>query len=179
MANFTAIVTEDVPGNRLLSLKTETRDGNDVLTIAVTTAGETPDFRSTGELKANKEVSVTIKDSPVWEIESGSDLIAGATVEVGENGMVVAGEGFGYVAESVKNGGIAKVVRQASGGAGERGPKGAKGDTGPQGPAGPKGDPGAAGTDGARGPAGADGADGFGTEEQYNDIISRLEALEV
>src|SRR5690625_890330 len=117
MANFTAIVTEDVPGNRLLSLKTETRDGDDVLTIAVTPAGETPDFRSTGELKADKEVSVTIKDIPVWEVESGSDLTAGANVEVGENGVVVAGEGFGYVAESVKTGGVAKVVRQASGGA--------------------------------------------------------------
>lgn len=41
-----------------------------------------------------------------------------------------------------------------------------------------KGDPGADGKDGAKGDPGADGADGFGTEEQYNDIISRLEALE-
>lgn len=40
---------------------------------------------------------------------------------------------------------------------------------GPEGPQGP------AGKDGADG---ADGADGFGTEAQYNDIISRLEALE-
>ena len=71
--------------------------------------------------------------------------------------------------------------------------KAAKGDTGPQGPAGPegpkgdKGDPGPAGTAGTAGPkgdkgdpgpAGANGADGFGTEAQYNDIISRLEALE-
>lgn len=47
--------------------------------------------------------------------------------------------------------------------AGERGPEG------PQGPKGDKGDPGA---------DGKDGADGFGTEAQYNDIISRLEALE-
>lgn len=50
--------------------------------------------------------------------------------------------------------------------------KAAKGD---------KGDPGADGKDGAKGDtgaAGADGADGFGTETQYNDIISRLEALE-
>ncbi|MCW4458182.1 hypothetical protein [Microbacterium sp. MPKO10] len=52
------------------------------------------------------------------------------------------------------------------GGGGAQGPKGDKGD---QGPKGDKGDP---GTDGA------DGADGFGTEAQYNDIISRLEALE-
>ena len=60
--------------------------------------------------------------------------------------------------------------------AGEKGPKG---DTGA---AGPKGDTGAAGPKGdtgAQGPKGDPGADGFGTEAQYNDIISRLEALEV
>lgn len=31
---------------------------------------------------------------------------------------------------------------------------------------------------GKKGAKGAPGDDGFGTEEQYNDIISRLEALE-
>lgn len=46
------------------------------------------------------------------------------------------------------------------------------GGGGPQGPEGPEG------PEGPQGPAGADGADGFGTEAQYNDIISRLEALE-
>lgn len=50
--------------------------------------------------------------------------------------------------------------------AGEKGDKGDKGDTGAKGE---KGDTGAKGTD---------GKDGFGTEAQYNDIISRLEALE-
>jgi len=62
-----------------------------------------------------------------------------------------------------------------------------EGVEGPQGPAGEKGATGAAGKDGAQGPAGKDGtngsqgpagADGFGTEEQYNDIIARLDALE-
>lgn len=52
------------------------------------------------------------------------------------------------------------VVGEAPGGGGETGPRGPEG---PQGPAGADG---------------ADGADGFGTESQYNDIISRLEALE-
>lgn len=59
--------------------------------------------------------------------------------------------------------------------------KAAQGPKGDQGPAGPKGDPGADGKDGAKGPKGDKGdpgADGFGTEAQYNDIISRLEALE-
>lgn len=49
---------------------------------------------------------------------------------------------------------------------------------------GPKGDPGEDGKDGEdgeqgpKGDKGDPGEDGFGTEEQYNDIISRLEALE-
>lgn len=59
-----------------------------------------------------------------------------------------------------------------------------------KGPAGPKGDPGADGKDGADGAAGAkgdkgdkgepgaDGADGFPTEEQWNELVARVEALE-
>lgn len=56
---------------------------------------------------------------------------------------------------------------------------GPKGDAGPKGPAGPKGEEGPKGSDGAKGNKGEDGADGFGTEAQYDEIISRLEALEV
>lgn len=52
------------------------------------------------------------------------------------------------------------------GGAGERGPQGPEGPEGPEGPQGPEG------------PAGADGADGFPTETQWNDLVSRVEALE-
>lgn len=55
------------------------------------------------------------------------------------------------------------------------GPEGAKGPSGKDGAKGPKGDP---GKDGAKGAQGDPGKDGFGTETQYNDIISRLEALE-
>lgn len=78
----------------------------------------------------------------------------------------------------------------------EQGPKGDPGEDGKDGGEGPKGDPftyddfteeqlenlrgpkGDPGEDGDQGPAGADGSDGFGTEEQYEDIISRLDALE-
>src|SRR5699024_8958850 len=65
--------------------------------------------------------------------------------------------------------------------AGEQGPKGepgADGKDGAQGPPGVDGKDGEQGTQGAPGKDGADGKDGFGTEAQYNDIISRLEALE-
>lgn len=44
-----------------------------------------------------------------------------------------------------------------------------KSERGPEGPPGPQGEPGKNGND---------GKDGFGTEEQYNNIIQRLDALE-
>ena len=68
--------------------------------------------------------------------------------------------------------------------AGEPGPKGDKGATGPKGEPGAKGDkgePGAKGDKGepgAKGDKGDPGADGFGTEEQYNELVARIEALE-
>ena len=56
--------------------------------------------------------------------------------------------------------------------------KGDKGDTGEQGIQGLKGDKGDKGDKGEQGIQGLKGADGFGTEEQYNEIIRRIEALE-
>ena len=53
--------------------------------------------------------------------------------------------------------------------------KGDKGDKGEQGEQGLKGDKGDKGEQGIQG---LKGADGFGTEEQYNEIIRRIEALE-
>lgn len=53
--------------------------------------------------------------------------------------------------------------------AGKQGPKG---DPGTDGAKGAKGDP------GAKGAKGDPGADGFGTEEQYNELVARIEALE-
>lgn len=142
MSTFKALVTEDVHANRLLSLS----GGNGVPTISITEAGGTPDFRSTGELEAESEVTVTLKNNPVWDVEVGEDLAAGQYVEVGEGGVLVASEstGIGYIAKAVEEGDIAKLVRKASGGAGEQGPRGEKG---PKGDKGDKGDPGADGKD--------------------------------
>src|SRR5699024_4449771 len=64
---------------------------------------------------------------------------------------------------------------------------GPKGDAGPQGPKGDKGEPGAAGAKGAKGDKGEPGAagakgdkgePGFPTEEQWNALVARVEALE-
>src|SRR5699024_6032769 len=55
---------------------------------------------------------------------------------------------------------------------GPQGEPGPKGDTGPQGEPGPKGDPGTPGTKGDK------GEPGFPTEEQWNTLVARVEALE-
>ena len=57
----------------------------------------------------------------------------------------------------------------------EPGPKGDKGDPGEPGPKGDKGERGPAGTDGAKGDK---GEPGFPTEEQWNTLVARVEALE-
>lgn len=68
-----------------------------------------------------------------------------------------------------------------AGPAGADGAKGAKGDAGP---AGAKGDTGPAGADGAKGAkgdkgdTGPAGADGFPSEEQWNALVARVDALE-
>ena len=56
--------------------------------------------------------------------------------------------------------------------------KGDKGDQGDPGPKGDQGDPGTPGTAGAKGDKGDTGDPGFGTETQYDDLVSRIEALE-
>lgn len=61
---------------------------------------------------------------------------------------------------------------------GPEGPAGEDGIDGIDGEQGPKGDPGADGADGNTGPAGADGKDGFPTEEQWNALVERVDALE-
>lgn len=69
----------------------------------------------------------------------------------------------------------------------EPGPKGDKGDKGDPGTPGAKGDKGAKGDPGEQGSPGTDGADGakgdkgdpgFPTEEQWNALVARVEALE-
>lgn len=56
--------------------------------------------------------------------------------------------------------------------------KAAKGDQGEPGPKGDQGDQGKPGTAGAKGAKGDTGDPGFGTEAQYDDLVSRIGALE-
>ena len=62
--------------------------------------------------------------------------------------------------------------------AGPEGPAGPKGDTGEPGPAGAKGAKGDKGDPGAAGAKGDKGDPGFPTEEQWNALVARVDALE-
>ena len=62
--------------------------------------------------------------------------------------------------------------------AGPEGPAGPKGDTGEPGPAGTKGAKGDKGEPGAAGAKGDKGEPGFPTEEQWNALVARVDALE-
>ena len=61
---------------------------------------------------------------------------------------------------------------------GPEGPAGPKGDTGEPGSAGAKGDKGDKGDTGAKGAKGDKGDPGFPTEEQWNALVARVDALE-
>src|SRR5699024_1087294 len=61
---------------------------------------------------------------------------------------------------------------------GEAGPRGDTGEQGPKGEAGPRGDAGPKGDAGPQGKQGPQGEPGFITSVQYDDILSRLTALE-
>ena len=61
---------------------------------------------------------------------------------------------------------------------GPEGPAGPKGDAGEPGPAGAKGAKGDKGEPGAAGAKGAKGEPGFPTEEQWNELVARVKALE-
>ena len=61
---------------------------------------------------------------------------------------------------------------------GPQGPAGPKGDTGEPGPAGAKGAKGDKGEPGAAGAKGDKGEPGFPTEEQWNELVARDDALE-
>ena len=61
---------------------------------------------------------------------------------------------------------------------GPQGPQGEPGKDGERGPQGEQGEPGEPGPKGDKGDKGVAGADGFPTEAQWNELVSRVEALE-
>lgn len=148
-----AVAQGNIPRSRLLVLEGPVKGEEDKVIIRLAKAGEYADFVSRQDIADGQEVAVSIKGNPVWSVEAGGNISAGDSLAVVADGRVVAdAEGSaGYSIQAVAEGEVARFVRGSSGVPGPQGPKGDKGDPGPA---------------------------GFGTEEQYNDIIARLEALE-
>lgn len=173
MVKFEAIAVEEIPANRLVVLTRKGGTDLDEIRIRLATEGEAPDFVSTRDVEKDETVQVEIKNREVWTAEAAEDIRIGVSVGCTDGGKLVESmkeedpPKIGYTIQSAKAGETVNYIRLISGGG-----KGPKGDPGPQGP---KGDPGPKGDKGAKGDK---GDPGFGTEEQYNDIIARLEALE-
>lgn len=70
------------------------------------------------------------------------------------------------------------ITTAEAGAKGDKGDPGAPGEDGAPGKDGAKGDPGEKGDPGTPGEDGAKGADGFPTEEQWDDLVARVTALE-
>lgn len=95
----------------------------------------------------------------------------------GKNGIKITGNG------TITKPFILEIEEEAVPG-GKTGPQGPQGEVGPEGPKGPKGpkgdngDTGEQGEQGSKGDPGDPGADGFPSEAEWNDLVSRVEALE-
>lgn len=119
MATFRAKVVEDIPANRLLGLGGIHRDpeGWDIPLLIPSKLGWIPDFVTSKELKAGEYVNVTIKDNPIWEVESAEDLPAGTAIQCTEDGRVKHyrpedGNHIGCTIHAVKAGETVKFFRK-------------------------------------------------------------------
>lgn len=120
MTTFRAKVVEDIPANRLLGLGGVSRDpeeGWDIPLLILSKLGWIPDFVTSKELKAGEYVNVTIKDNPIWEVESVEDLPAGTAIQCTEDGRVKHyrpedGNHIGCTIHAVKAGETVKFFRK-------------------------------------------------------------------
>lgn len=160
MTKMKAIAQGAIPKNRLLVLEGTTEDGSKAI-IRLANAGESADFISKQDIEDGQEVTITIKGNPVWAAEAGGEIAVGDMVGVAAGGKVVTDAGgSGYAVQAAVEGDLARFVRGSSG---------VPGPQGPEGPQGPKGD---------KGDKGDQGEPGFPTEEQWNDLVARVTALE-
>lgn len=120
MTTFRAKVVEDIPANRLIGLGGVSRDpeeGWDIPLLIHSRLGWIPDFVTNKELKAGEYVNVTIKDNPIWEVESAEDLPAGTAIQCTEDGRVKHyrpedGNHIGCTIHAVKAGETVKFFRK-------------------------------------------------------------------
>ncbi|MFU2015118.1 head fiber protein [Peribacillus butanolivorans] len=165
MTNFKAVVVEDIHANRLVVLAVKEKENE--INIRLAQEGEVPDFLATRAIKEGEGVYVTIKNRETWKVDAGADIQAGVSVGTGEDGKIVEvfGEGatpiIGYSINAANAEEVVSYVRNVKGGG--------EGVPGPQDSIGDKG---------ATGAKGDKGADGFPTEEQWYELVARVETLE-
>ncbi|MET3322410.1 UNVERIFIED_ORG: hypothetical protein ABIC97_005546 [Peribacillus simplex] len=159
MTNFKAVVVEDIHANRLVVLAVKEKENE--INIRLAQEGEVPDFLATRAITEGEEVYVTIKNRETLKVEAGADIQAGVSVGTGEDGKIVEALGvdappiIGYSINSANAGEVVSYVCNVKGGGeGVPGPQGLKGDKGDK------------------------GADRFPTEEQWNELVARVETLE-
>src|SRR5690625_2541220 len=122
MTTFKAKVTQDIPANRLIGLggintEGDPEEGWETVYLILSKKGWIPDLVSTSDLEKDSVVNVTIKNNPVWRVESSEDLPAGTLVQCDDDGRVKHyrpedGNHFGFTTHSVKAGEIVEIVRK-------------------------------------------------------------------
>ena len=81
MTTFKAKVTQDIPANRLIGLggintEGDPEEGWETVYLILSKKGWIPDLVSTSDLEKDSVVNVTIKNNPVWKVESSENLPA-------------------------------------------------------------------------------------------------------
>lgn len=122
MITFKAKVTQDIPANRLIGLggintEGDPEEGWETVYLILSKKGWIPDLVSTSDLEKDSVVNVTIKNNPVWKVESSEDLPAGTLVQCDDDGRVKHyrpedGNHFGFTTHSVKAGEVVQIVRK-------------------------------------------------------------------
>jgi hypothetical protein len=122
MTKFKAKVTQDIQANRLIGLggintEGDPEEGWETIYLILSKKGWIPDLVSTSNLEKGSVVEVTIKNNPVWKVESSEDLPAGTLVQCDDDGRVKHyrpedGNHFGFTTHSVKAGEVVQIVRK-------------------------------------------------------------------
>lgn len=122
MTTFKVKVIQDIPANRLIALGGVNSEGNpeegwETVYLILSKKGWIPDLVSTSDLEKDSVVNVTIKNNPVWKVESSEDLPAGTAVQCDDDGRVKLyrpedGNHFGFTTHSVKAGEVVEIVRK-------------------------------------------------------------------
>ena len=114
-AQIKAVVVGDIPAHRLLWLYAS-EDGETMRVGLPKERGNYVDFVSTRELKDGEEVTVTIKNDPIWLVEAAEKLLPGANVYADSTGRLIGSyskhlHSVGYILDAAQEGDVVRLVR--------------------------------------------------------------------